>query len=136
MIELFKKAQANLNLTPGQRAVLKTLQSLLLAAITAGVLAAGGYLMAPGMIDTQRLIDIIIAAVVFSFAHGVAKYVTAQGDAPLGDAIELVTQAMEQRIPLQSVPPPQQGVRRFQSMDTLPNMPIVQPPQRPPTQQL
>ncbi|GAC1464849.1 MAG: hypothetical protein PVSMB2_31150 [Ktedonobacteraceae bacterium] len=135
-MNIIQKAQINANLTPGERALLKTLQSLLLTAITAGLLAAGGYIMAPGMIDTQRLIDIVIAAIVLSLAHGVAKYVTAQGDAPLGTAIEEVTQAVEKRLPQVLQPTAMPRVRNPSSMDTIPNMPIVQPPQRPPTQQL
>lgn len=91
--------------------------------------------MAPGMIDLQNLAFIVILAVVFSIAHGIAKYVTASGDPVLGAAIDVVTNAEQQRVPQALQPMQMPRMRNPSSMDTLPNMPIVQPP-RPPTQQL
>ena len=145
-MNIVQKAQTYANLTPYERALLKVLRSLFVNGLTAGLLAAGGYLMAPGMIDLQNLAFIVILAIVYSIAHGIAKYVTASGDPALGAAIEVVTNAAQQRLPqsLTSAPPPnrpttmqlQPQVPRFTSMTTIPDLPIVQPPQRPPTQQL
>lgn len=126
-MDIFRKAQKHASLTPSERALLKLLWSLTINGLTTGLLAAGGYLMAPGMIDLQNLAYIVIIAVVFSIAHGVAKYVSAHGDPPLGAAIDVAVTAAEQRVPLPRV-------RNPASMDTLPNVPITQPPR--PTQHL
>jgi uncharacterized membrane protein len=98
-MNLFQKAAANLNLTPGERALLKTLQSLLITAIIAGLIAGATYLNNPEPINWQHLGYIVIIAIVFSFAHGIAKFITAQGDTPLGVAIESVVEGVEKRLP-------------------------------------
>jgi hypothetical protein len=147
--DIFQRSKTYQNLTPGERAFLQVLGSLLTNGLTTGLLAAGGYLMAPGMIDPQNLVYIAIMAVVFSVAHGVAKYVSAQGDPALGAAIEMVTSAEQQRVPMPmtSAPPPnrpttmqlQPPSQRFTSMTTLPDLPAIplQPPQQqPPSQRL
>jgi hypothetical protein len=142
--DIFQRSKTYQNLTPGERAFLQVLGSLLTNGLTTGLLAAGGYLMAPGMIDPQNLVYIAIMAVVFSVAHGVAKYVSAQGDPALGAAIDVVTNAAQQRVPqtLTASPPPNRPTTmqlqpRFTSMVTQPDLPVIQPPQQqPPSQRL
>lgn len=103
-MNLFQRAMANLNLTPGERALLKTLQSLIITAIISALLAAASLLNVPGSINIHDLVYVVIVALIFSLGHGIAKYFTASGDTPLGAAIEAVTEAAEKRIP--PVPPP------------------------------
>lgn len=98
-MNLFQKAAANLNLTPGERALLKTLQSLLIGALITGLFTATAYLHLPGAINTHDLIYVVAIAIIFSLAHGIAKVITANGDEPLGAAIEAVTEAAEKRLP-------------------------------------
>lgn len=105
-MNLFQRAMANLNLTPGERAVLKTLQSLIITAIISALLAAASFLSLPGSINVHDLVYIVVVALLFSLAHGIAKYATAQGDVPLGAAIEAVTDAAEKRIPASQPPVP------------------------------
>ncbi len=98
-MNLLQKAQAGLNLTPGERAILKTLQSLFITALIAGLIAAAQYLTAPGEVNWTAVGYAVVIAIIFSFAHGLAKYVTASGDLPLGSALEAVTSAAEQKLP-------------------------------------
>lgn len=106
-MNLFQRAFANHNLTPGERAVLKTLQSLIIGAIITALFAAASFLSKPGSVDIHDLIYVVVIALIFSLAHGIAKFVTASGDAPLGAAIEAVTDAAEQKIP--PIPPAPPG---------------------------
>jgi hypothetical protein len=98
-MNIFQRAAANLNLTPGERALLKTLQSLLITAIVVGLITAATYLNGSGPINWRYLTFTVIIAIIFSFAHGIAKLITANGDEPLGAAIEAVTEAVEKKIP-------------------------------------
>lgn len=103
-MNLFQRAFANHNLTPGERALLKTLQSLIIGAIISALFAVASFLSKPGTIDIHDLLYVVIIALIFSLAHGLAKYFTAQGDTPLGAAIEAVTDAAEKRIPASQPP--------------------------------
>lgn len=115
-MNLFQKANANLPLSPGQRAFLKLLQGFALTALISGLLAAAEYLAGNGVIDWQRLLIVVLAQAALAVGHAVAKYFTAQGDqAPLGSAIEAVIEAIESRFSTHhqqeepapdSIPPP------------------------------
>jgi hypothetical protein len=98
-MNIFQKAAANLNLTPGERALLKTLQSLAITALITAFLTIASFLGLPGAINVHDLVYVVFVAVLFSLGHGIAKVVTANGDEPLGDAIEAVTEAAEKRLP-------------------------------------
>lgn len=97
-MNIFQKAGAGLPLTPAQRAFLKLLQSFVLTAVVAGLLTAAQYLAGDGPIDMQKLYIAVGGAAALAFAHAVTKYFTAQSDTqPLGNAIELVVDAIEER---------------------------------------
>jgi len=95
---LFQRAVKGLPLTPGERAFLKALQTLVMGAILAVLLGASQYLAGSGgPIDWGKLGYVLLLTFLFSLGHGLAKYFTAQGDAPLGQAVEQVTSAAEKR---------------------------------------
>lgn len=97
-MNMFQKAGAGLPLSPAQRAFLKLLQSFVLTAGVAGLLAAAQYLAGDGPLDLQKLYIAVGGAAALAFAHAISKYFTAQSDSqPLGNAIELVVDAIEQR---------------------------------------
>ena len=107
-MNIISKAHANLNLTPMERAALKTGQSLIISGMIAAFLAAGQYLTQAGTVDWRQLFVVAFVALLFSVAHGVAKYFTAQGDPPLqafGAAADTLVSDVEHRY--QPPQPPQ-----------------------------
>lgn len=98
-MNLFQRAAANLNLSPCERALLKTLQSFIITVLIAGLLEAASYINSTGPISWQHLVYVMLIAIIFSLAHGIAKFFMAQGDTPLGAAIEAVTEAAEKKLP-------------------------------------
>jgi hypothetical protein len=108
-MNIFSLASAGANLTPGQRAFLKVIQALVIQALALG-LAAGLSAIALYVIQasTGVSVDYIVVlrlfgvaagmAIINSFGHGLAKYLSAQGEAPLAVAVETVTNAIGQRV--------------------------------------
>ena len=99
-MNLFTKAVNGLNLTPGERAILKLLKGWLYTAIGTGLIAGSQYALGNEQIDYQKLLYVTIGAVVLSILSALDKYFTAQGDAPL----DLATKAVEQQV--QEILPP------------------------------
>lgn len=144
LFDLFAAAHQGAQLSPGQRALLKFLQSLFIGALLAALLAAAQYLAAPGQINWTTLGIVALTAGVLSIAHGIAKFITAQGDVylPLGNAIEQIIQEIERRYHLAppASPPPATGTGESPSpasqesgaTSTLPPIRLVDPGQIPP----
>jgi hypothetical protein len=101
-MNLFQRATQRLPLTPGERAFLKALQTLCIGALISVLVTASQLLVGEGNIDWQKTGYILLLTFLFSLGHGIAKYFTAQGDAPLGQALEQVTSAVERRSSLTS----------------------------------
>ena len=104
-MNIFQKAAAGLNLTPGQRATLKLVQSFGNAGITAVLLALPMWLSAQ---DGKPLLTwtgagIIAGVFVHGFMAAWQKYVSAKGDAPLAGAIGAADTAIGARLPSVSV---------------------------------
>lgn len=99
-MNLFSRAAAGLNLTPGERAFLKLLQSFLTAGVITVLLAAptflafqsGNVVLATGGIATA------VGAFLHGFLTAWQKYVSAKGDAPLANAIGAVDAAAQQAL--------------------------------------
>lgn len=104
-MNLFQRAAAGLALTPAERALLKLLQSLLLTAILTGLLAASQYLAGNSTINWHTLLFVIGGQILLAVATAIAKYITAQGDAPIGMAVEVLTEEVRKKLGL----PPLQG---------------------------
>ena len=85
MLSLLARAHLFQKLTPGERALLRALEYLLVSAIVAGLVAVGP------LISTQNVASINWTAVLSAFATaavmalyaGVSKYFKAFGDPPL-----------------------------------------------------
>ena len=99
-MNLFSRAAAGLNLTPGERALLKLAQGFLTAGVIAVLLAAPTFLAVQS--GNVVLATGGIAAAVGAFLHGFLtawqKYVSAKGDAPLASAIGAVDTAAQQAL--------------------------------------
>lgn len=96
-MSLFQRAAQQLPLSPGERAFLKALQTLCIGAVISVLVTASQLLVGDGAIDWRKAGYILLLTFLFSLGHGLAKYFTAQGDAPLGQALEQVTSAAERR---------------------------------------
>ncbi len=81
MPSLFQRASQRLPLTPAERAFLRTLKSLMIGAVLIAFQTAMQYLAAPGKLNLQQIISESILVGIFSLAHGILKYVNANGDA-------------------------------------------------------
>ena len=100
-MNLFQKANARLNLTPGERAILKLLQSLGFAGVTAVVAAVPAILayMNGQQQVTWGLLLLVAGIFIHGFMAAWAKYTSAKGDAPLTAAITSADVAIQQRLP-------------------------------------
>lgn len=100
-MNIFQKAFAGVNLTPGERALLKLLQSFANAGIITALLAVPAVLSAnagqPSI--TIASIGVIAGAFVHGFMIAWQKYVSAKGDAPLAQAIGAVDASLPWNIP-------------------------------------
>ena len=99
-MNIFQKSAAGLNLTPGQRATLKLVQSFGNAGITAVLLALPMWLSAQ---DGKPLLTwtgagIIAGVFVHGFMTAWQKYVSAKGDLPLAGAIGAVDATLGARL--------------------------------------
>jgi len=96
-MNLFQKAQAGLNLTPGERALLKLLQGFATAGVAA-VVAAVPAVMAEQAGKPQitwGLVLFVAGIFVHGFMAAWQKYVSARGDQPLATAIGSVSSALD-----------------------------------------
>ena len=96
-MNLFQKAQAGLNLTPGERALLKLLQGFATAGVAA-VVAAVPAVMAQQAGKPQitwGLVLFVAGIFVHGFMAAWQKYVSARGDQPLATAIGSVSSALD-----------------------------------------
>ena len=96
-MNLFQKAQLGLNLTPGERALLKLLQGFATAGVAA-VVAAVPAVMAQQAGKPQitwGLVLFVAGIFVHGFMAAWQKYVSARGDAPLATAIGSVSSALD-----------------------------------------
>ena len=82
-MNIFQRAEAYLNLTPAERALLTTIWSLLRAAMLTAGYTIGNAVLSGGQINWQSVIIVGISVGAASFADGVAKLVTASKDPPL-----------------------------------------------------
>lgn len=85
-----QRARAKLPLTPGERAWLKLAEGLALTAVLAALVTAGHALEGSGPVDWQRVGFAAGVAALVAVLNALAKYFTAQGDAPLADALTLL----------------------------------------------
>lgn len=99
-MNLFEKAAAGLNLTPGERATLKLLQSFLGAGVVSLLLAVPAVLSAKA--GDPSITVASVGVMVGAFVHGVLmawqKYVSAKGDTPLSGAIGAIDSAAAKAI--------------------------------------
>lgn len=96
-MNLFQKAQLGLNLTPGERALLKLLQGFATAGVAA-VVAAVPAVMAQQAGKPQitwGLVLFVAGVFVHGFLAAWQKYVSARGDQPLATAIGSVSSALD-----------------------------------------
>lgn len=93
-MNLFQRAYAGLNLTPGERAALKLWKGFLLTAVAAGLAAGVQALSASGAIDWRKVAAVAAVAFGTSLAFAFEKYFTAQGDAPLAALAGEVVQSI------------------------------------------
>lgn len=78
------------NLTPIERSLLKVWQTLLISAGVSGALAFIEYVSAGNKLDWQHIAFVMSTGFVIALAHGVLKYLSAQGDPQLSkDAMTL-----------------------------------------------
>lgn len=101
-MNLFQRAYAGLNLTPGERALLKLVQGFALAGVQSLVLAVPSVLALRA--DAPVISAVGFGAMAGAFVHGFlaawAKYASAKGDAPLVSALGAVDVAAQQRLGL------------------------------------
>lgn len=105
-MNIFQKAAAGLNLTPGERALLKLLQGFALAGVLAVVMAA------PALVSWRAgqpalaagAASLAAGAFVHAFLAAWAKYASAKGDLPLTSAIMSVSTAIP--LPAAQAPAP------------------------------
>lgn len=100
-MNIFQKAFAGVNLTPGERALLKLLQGFATAGVVSLLLAVPAVLSAkagdPAI--TTASVGVMVGAFVHGFLAAWQKYVSAKGDAPLAGAISAVDTAVGARLP-------------------------------------
>lgn len=95
MLTTIQRARARLPLTPGERAALKLGQGLALTALMAALVTAGHALEGTGTTDWRRIGFAAGVAALVAVLNALAKYFTAQGDAPLADALALLAAEAE-----------------------------------------
>lgn len=121
-MNIFQKAFRGMNLTPGERALLKLLQGFATAGIVSLLLAVPAVLSAkagqPAI--TTASVGVMVGAFVHGFLAAWQKYVSAKGDAPLATAIGAIDTVASARLlgsvaaaaplatslPSSAVPPP------------------------------
>ena len=86
MRDLYARARANLALTPGERALLKLIDGLLVAAVVAALPVVSGALGHAG-VQWSEVARTALAAGTVAALLALAKYLKAHGDPALGDAL-------------------------------------------------
>lgn len=106
ILDIVARAQRQQPLTPAERAFLRSLGGLWQAALAAGLVAILDAALHGGQpLTFTTLAHIGATAAVTGLVTGIAKLVSAQGDAPLGDLLS------EAATRLQSAPPTAQPAR-------------------------
>ena len=85
MLSLLQRAHFYENLTPGERALLKIIEGLLVSAVIAGLVAAFPLLSTQNVasINWTAVLSVFVAATGKTLYDGVSKYFKAFGDPPL-----------------------------------------------------
>lgn len=85
MINLLERARFYQNLTPGERALLRALEYLLVSAIVAGLVAVGPLVTTQNIasVNWNAVLSAFATAAVVALYAGVSKYFKAFGDPPL-----------------------------------------------------
>lgn len=88
-MNIFQRAAAGLNLTPGERALVKLAQGFALSGVVAVLMAAPAYVSYQAGQPTLAAgaVSIALGAFVHAFLAAWAKYTSAKGDAPLASAL-------------------------------------------------
>lgn len=104
-MNVFARANTNQNLTPFERALLKLLQNLLIAAVVAALPAVSAALaqQSPNWSD---VLHTAIAAVSVAVGNAFWKWFTAQGDPPLLHEASYVTVAGQAALSAQGISAP------------------------------
>ena len=90
MLSLLARAHLFQNLTPGERALLKIIEGLLVSAVIAGLVAAFPLLSTQNVasINWTAVLSVFVAAAGKTLYDGVSKYFKAFGDPPLAHQTE------------------------------------------------
>ncbi|MBF6589406.1 MAG: hypothetical protein IVW57_02605 [Ktedonobacterales bacterium] len=91
------RARARLPLTPGERALLKLAQGLLVSGVIAALLTAGHALESDGPVAWRRVVLASAVAALVAVLNALAKYYRAQGDTPISEALAYLANQAEQR---------------------------------------
>lgn len=103
-MNIFQKAQQGLNLTPGQRAFLKLVDGLVIAAILAAIPIVGSAVstrLREGNIDWTAIALFALGTFGSAFAAAVVKYCKAHMDNPLAVVVGQAAQSVEDRLTAQ-----------------------------------
>src|SRR5438270_423220 len=103
-MNLFQRAKNNFHLTIKERALLKVLQGLLISAVVVAIMVLQQDLLNAALTPHQVLQD-VAEALLFTFAMGVAKAITAAGEAntnmqeqAIGHSAELLVSEVENKV--------------------------------------
>ena len=92
-MNIFSRAAAGLNLTPGERAFLKLVEGLWATALVAA-LPVVAEALAQRSVDWTVVLHAALAAAVTAVVLAILKYAKAQGDDPLSSAVASAAQAV------------------------------------------
>lgn len=103
-MNIFQRAQQGLNLTPAQRAFLKLVEGLVIAAIVTSIPIIGSAVathLKEGSVDWGSIALFSLGTFSTVFAAAVVKYCKAHGDSPLAQLVGGVAQNVEDRLSAQ-----------------------------------
>lgn len=93
-LNLFQRAARRLPLTPEERAILKFVMLSIMTATIAGITAVVTYLGSGGKtVNWQIVFYLFIGPFILTLGETYRKWVSANGDGPLGAALQLMTEA-------------------------------------------
>jgi hypothetical protein len=109
-MSLFARARAQLNLSPGERALLKLVEGAVLAGIVAA-LPVVAQLLAQQRVNWTEVARIAGATFAVAALMALAKFYKAQGDQPLEEVVSLAASTLAQKAGVSDVkvpfaPPP------------------------------
>lgn len=104
-MNLFAKANQGLNLTPGERAVLKLIEGFFIAGL-ASLAPVVARLAAQQNINWSDELRIVLVTFTVAVLFAISKYFKAQGDAPLATAADALAQEVTNRGGLNDVKQP------------------------------